>query len=316
VGVLWLLPSGDYLYLPDPARPVEPLVEVPEEPATEEDGGGIYMVDIVVRRARLFERLFPGLYDGASVVPGDVFNPEGVPDRVRRQQSLREMSTSKQIASAVALRALGYDVDSTGAEVVEVEAGSPADGVLRPGDVIVGSRGRKVETPEQLIAAMAEVDPGERVELRVERGGATRTVAVGTRASEDEPPRAVMGVRIQPQLELPVDIEIDAGDVGGPSAGLAFALDIYDELGTDIDEGRRVAVTGELALDGQVLPIGGVKQKTFGARDADADVFLVPDDNAAEARRYADGLRIVAVSSFREALSYLRTGALPAPATN
>jgi PDZ domain-containing protein len=96
--------------------------------------------------------------------------------------------------------------------------------------------------------------------------------------------------------------------VGGPSAGLPFALDVMEELGRDVDHGRKVAATGELALDGTVLPVGGLKQKTIGARKAGVDIFLVPaGENAEEARRYAGGLRIVPVHSFRQALSALQT---------
>jgi PDZ domain-containing protein len=105
-----------------------------------------------------------------------------------------------------------------------------------------------------------------------------------------------------------VPVTIDAGNVGGPSAGLAFALEVMEKLGRDVDHGHRVAATGEIELDGSVGEIGGVKQKTIGARKAGVDVFLVPaGDNAEEARRYADGLRIVAVQNFRQALSALAT---------
>jgi PDZ domain-containing protein len=129
----------------------------------------------------------------------------------------------------------------------------------------------------------------------------------GTRAAPDDPDRAVMGVQVQDALEFefPVDIEIDAGAIGGPSAGLAFALDIVDELGDDIDRGRKIVATGELTLDGEVLPIGGVKQKAYGARDAGADIFLVPDANFEDARSAVDDLEVIPVSNFQEALSVL-----------
>ena len=96
--------------------------------------------------------------------------------------------------------------------------------------------------------------------------------------------------------------------MGGPSAGLAFALDLMEKLGRDVDRGYRVAATGQLDPDGTVEPIGGVKQKTIGARRAHVDVFLVPaGENAREARRYAHGLRIIPVESFRQALRALAT---------
>src|SRR5262249_56831511 len=90
--------------------------------------------------------------------------------------------------------------------------------------------------------------------------------------------------------------------------GLRFALDVYEQLGHRVDNGLKIAATGELDLDGSVAPIGGVKQKTFGARAAGVDVFLVPaGENAAEARKYAGGLRIIPVESFQQALRALAT---------
>lgn len=286
-------------------------MQVPDE-STAQDEGGIYMVDILVRRASLLERLFPQIRDNASLVPEEQFNPTGVSERQRRQSSLNQMSRSQQIAVAVALRELDYDVEATpiGAEVALVLPDSPADGKLEPGDVIVGARGERVRSPEDLRDVMESHSPGDPVELEVRRAGKVRTVEVGTRADEEDARRAVVGVLVEPaaDIDLPLDIKINAGDVGGPSAGLAFALDVVDELGRDIDGGRRIAVTGELDLEGNVGAIGGIEQKAAGARLADADIFVVPKDNAAEAREHADGLEIVAVSTFDEALASLATG--------
>jgi PDZ domain-containing protein len=117
-----------------------------------------------------------------------------------------------------------------------------------------------------------------------------------------------LGVELQePKITLPVQVRFDLGRVGGPSAGLAFALDLVEELGRDVDHGRRIAATGEIRLDGSVQEVGGVKQKTIGARRSDMDLFLVPGENAAEARRYANGLRVVPVDSFQQALQVLAT---------
>jgi PDZ domain-containing protein len=309
--VLWFAPSDHYLFLPNPGQDLDEIVSVPDE-STAPDEGGIYMVDILVRKASLFERLFPQIHDSASLVPEEEFNPAGVSERQRRQSSLNQMSRSQQIAVAVALRELDYDVEATpiGAEVALVLADSPAEEKLQPGDVIVGARGEPVRSPADLRDVMEGHSPGDPVELEVRRSGQVRTIEVGTRADPDDAERAVVGVLVEQaaDIELPLDIKINAGDVGGPSAGLAFALDVVDELGRDIDRGRTIAATGELDLEGNIGAIGGIEQKAAGARLVDADVFVVPEENAAEARRHAEGLEVIAVSTFAEALAVLATG--------
>jgi Lon-like protease len=312
-GVLYIIPSDHYVYLPDRTRAADPLVKVPgEEP---ENGGenGIYMVDVIVRRASILERIFPSLFEDATLVPESQANPLGVSDQARRESSLQDMSRSQQVAAAVALRALDYDVEAVanGVLVSQVAPGTPAEGKFEIGDVIVGVEGRTIRTTTQLQRYMeANVEPGDVVEVTVQRGDRLRKLEVGTEASE-RAGRPVFGIIVEQEADitLPVKISIDAGNVGGPSAGLAFALDIVDELGRDVDDGRKIVVTGALAIDGAVEPIGGVKQKTIAARDADAAVFVVPDENAAEARRHADGLRIVPVSTFAEALGALGAAA-------
>jgi PDZ domain-containing protein len=309
LALTWI-PSDHYIVLPDKARPTDPLVEIPGE---KDDAGdiGIYMVDVRVGRASLLERIFPWIHEGATLVPERVLNPEGVSDRQRRRSSLNDMSRSQLIAITVALEELGEDVQVTraGAEVVLVQPGSPADGVLQVGDVIVEANGEEITSPDDLRSAFDEVEAGDKVAITVERDGKPVELTVGTRASQEEPGRAIVGVQVQgaEDFEFPVDIEIDAGGIGGPSAGLAFALDIVDELGDDIDLGRTIVATGELDLDGNVRPIGGVKQKAIGARNAGADIFLVPNGNFEEARDAVDGLNVIPVSTLQEALSALAT---------
>jgi PDZ domain-containing protein len=186
----------------------------------------------------------------------------------------------------------------------------PAAGKLQATEVIVAVDGSTVGTPDDLRRLIAKHEPGETVRLRVRAGGATRVVEVGTIESPDEPDRPIVGIQVEQfaDIKLPLSVEIDLGGVGGPSAGLAFALDVVEELRGDLDGGNRVAVTGELGLDGRVSAIGGVKQKVIGARRSDADVFLVPaGDNAVEARRHAGDLRIIPVESFGQALRALAT---------
>jgi Lon-like protease len=309
-GVLYVAPSGDYIFLPDRARAVAPLVQVQGE-KPDKDGGGIYYVAVDVRKASLLEKAVPGLNDGATLVPADQVNPEGVNERQRRQGELQEMARSQKYAAAVALRALGYkvSVQPKGALVEAVGAGYPADGKLVPDDVIVAVDGAPVRNARGLTAQLDKRKPGDVVQLTVRRLKKTVDVSIRTTENPQDTKRAFLGVVISDDatVKLPVKVAFDIGGVGGPSAGLAFALDLTEELGRDVDHGRRVAATGEILLDGSVRAVGGIKQKTIGARRAGMDFFLVPGDNAAEARRYADGLRIVPVDSFQQALRRLAT---------
>ena len=320
-AVLWWFNSGDYLLLPDPAHPAAEAVSVPN-PKPDLDGGGIYYVDVILRRAKLFESIFPGIHSGASLVPASAINPPGVSDTERQQEDLRDMARSQSIAAAVALRALGYHVVArpTGVLVTEVDSEitgpgcpvvrGPAPGKLRPTDIIVGLDGKGLRTLPDLRRRMRAHRPGDLVRFTVRRGAGLRTVAIETIADPCHPRRAIVGIMIDQaaDIRLPFRVRIDLGKVGGPSAGLALALEVMEKLGRDVDRGYRVAATGEIALDGSVGPIGGVEQKTIGARRRHVDVFLVPaGENAAEARRHAGSLRIIPVKTFPQALRALAT---------
>jgi len=309
--VLYLVPSNDYILLPDTAHPVAPLVTVkgghdPKGP------GGILFVDVFERRASVFESLFPWIHKGATLVPARLIVPPGVSDKAVRQADLHAMTISQKVAAAVALRRLGYKVVAkpSGVIVAALDERSHAVGKVQPSDLIVSVNGTPTRTIAKLRAILATVNVGETVTLVILRGAQHHTIAIKTIADTRNAKRAIVGFAPEQaaEIKLPVKVQIDAGNVGGPSAGLAFALEVMEELGRDVDHGYRVAATGALELDGAVTPIGGVKQKTFGVRNADADVFLVPaGDNAREARRYADGLRIIAVKSFPQALRALAT---------
>jgi len=311
LGAAWLLPSDSYLLLPDRAKPLEEKVVVEGE--KNGGAGGIYYVDVIVRKATLLEELVSRLRpEGADLVPEQALVPPGSSFGERRRQNLRAMDRSEEVAAAVALRELGYDVaaEPEGALVVGVAPDAPAVGRLEPTEVIVAVDGAAVRTPDDLRRLIARHEPGDSVRLRVRAGGATRVIEVGTIESPEEPGRPIVGIQVEQfaDIKLPIGVEIDLGGVGGPSAGLAFALDVVEELRGDIDRGLRVAVTGELELDGGVAPIGGVKQKVIGARRSRMDVFLVPaGDNAVEARRHAGDLRIIPVESFGQALRALAT---------
>ncbi len=307
---LAIFPSNEYIFLPDRAHPVAPLVTVPggHDPAR----GGIYFVDVVVRKASLLERLFGGLHEGADLYPASAVNPPGVGDTQRRQIDSQDMARSQQVAAAVALKAAGEKVTlrSVGARVDLIEPGMPAVGKLEPDDILTAVGGTPVRSPHDVYVAMSKHRIGEVVRFTLRRGTTTLVIPIRTVASAQGPRRPVVGVFLTTAVDihLPIAVRINAGDVGGPSAGLAFALEVYEEDAHDVVHGHRDAATGEIFSDGSVGPIGGVKQKTIGARQAGVDAFLVPaGENAREARKYAGGLRIIPVESFPQALRALAT---------
>jgi PDZ domain-containing protein len=219
------------------------------------------------------------------------------------------MARSQEIAAAVALEELGYDVRvrENGAFVASVYSDLPALGKVLPGEVIVAVDGNRVSSTLDLQRLIGERPPGTAIELTLRNSERRRKVRLTTAPNPADEKRSVIGVLVEQaaDIRLPLDVSIDAGNIGGPSAGLAFALDVMEKLGRDVDGGRKVAATGELSLDGSVHRVGGIKQKTIGARAADVDVFLVPIENAAEARAHADGLRIVPVGSVDDAVEAL-----------
>jgi PDZ domain-containing protein len=309
------LGSDDFLYIPGDAEPVAAKVSV-EGGQEPDDRGGIYYVDVSVRRARWLERLLPFVRpEGSTLVPEHAVVPPGGSFADRRVQARKEMDRSERVAAAVALKAAGLPVKTTatGVLVEGVAIDVPAATVLRTGDVIVAAEGDAVRTAAQLRATIATLEPGDELHMRVRRARKTVALTVKTVPSPDDADQALVGIRIAQDatVTLPRRVTIDLGDIGGPSAGLPFALQVYQELGTDVDRGLRVAATGEIQLDGSIGSVGGLKQKTVSVRNADADVFLVPaGENAATALRYAGDLRVIPVESFRQALRALET--LPA----
>jgi Lon-like protease len=305
--------SDQYIEIPDDAHPLADLVKVPN-PKPDQDKGGIYYVDVLLRPASLLESYVSAVRpEGSDLIARAQIVQPGISDQQRFKLDLATMKISQEVASVVALRQLGYHVPITaaGVRVVAVTSGSHAAGLLQPGDVIVAANGKPVLTRTDLAAALAHLKPGNVVRIKVLRGDKNLTFSIRTTADSQDPKRTIIGVLpIQAlRVRLPFRIEFNLRKVGGPSAGLAFALELLEKKGRDVDHGYKIAATGEIQLDGSVTRIGGIKQKTIGARKSHVDVFLVPVDgeNARDAKRYAGGLRIIPVKSFQQALQALAT---------
>jgi PDZ domain-containing protein len=310
---LYLVPSDKYILLPDRARPLAPYVKVKGE-RSDRDGGGIYYVAVEVKKASILEKAFPGIHEGSTLVPAAAILGPTESEKQHQRLELQAMALSQQVGAAVALKALGYPVglQSTGTLIEAVDPHGPSAGKLRARDVVVTVDGHRTHSLVDLRQAVRTHRPGDAVQVAVLRGGTIRRVEVQTVSDPEDPSRPVMGVQTacapRTKIELPIAVHIDLGRVGGPSAGLAFALDVVEELGHNVDRGHKVAASGEICADGTVVPVGGLKQKTIGARRAGMDVFLVPaGENTADARRYAGSMRVIPVHSFRQALHALAT---------
>ncbi|MGI8886606.1 MAG: PDZ domain-containing protein [Gaiellaceae bacterium] len=310
---LWILPAEEFIFTPGNAKPLAERVTV--EGARPVEEGDVYYVDVFVRRTTRLEDLLPFLRpEGSTVVPEQAILPSGTSEAERDRQTAAEMSRSELVASAVALRALGRDVveKQQGALVIDVASDVPAADKVDSGDVIVAVNDVPVQTPDELRREIGRRKPGDDVELTLQRDDERQTVTVATVASPEDPTRAIVGIRVDQQADIsvPVDIDIDLGRVGGPSAGLPFALEIARVLGRDVTHGCDIAATGELALDGTVLSVGGLQQKTIAARKADVEAFVVPaGENADEARQHAGDMEVIPVESFQQALQLLTTSA-------
>lgn len=252
--------------------------------------------------------------DDVDVFPTDVLRGDRSAEENRRYNA-QLMDTSKDVAIAVALRHLGYEVtvNTSGTVVRQVEEGSPADGVLERDDVIVAVDGQPLDHTEALRELLQVGGPGAVHALTVERpaGSDQRVeVSLSTVPADDDAGRAIIGIIPEERIigfDLPIDVAIDSGQVGGPSGGLAFTLSVIDvltpgELGRD----HKVAVTGTMALDGTVGPVGGTAQKAVAVRNAGYEVFLVPPEELEEVKAaVGDDLRVIAVDTLAAALEAL-----------
>ncbi|WP_322768045.1 PDZ domain-containing protein [Frankia sp. Cr1] len=251
-----------------------------------------------------------GWFDGdRAVVPRELVQPPGTSDEQVRQENTAAMIDSQDQATSAALGELGITPTGTSVVVHEIiDASSPAAGKLRAGDVIVAVDGVAVTTPQQLQEAVLRVRPGQPVTISFSRDGDAPTqTSITTAAARNDPGRPVIGITTTEKQHYPFTVEIKLTDVGGPSAGLMFALGIIDLLTPgQLTGGRTIAGTGTIDASGTVGPIGGIQQKLLGARRSGAVVFLVPAANCPDARESAPaGLRLVRVETLKGAIDDL-----------
>lgn len=313
-----ILAAGAYLYHPPvvvlrPGTTLDVAEDISISEVPTEDVNGRYLLTSV----RLEQP--NGLEALASFVRGDdvlstaeVFPPGiGEGNYFRRQQDV--FRESRILAAAAAAEAAGMEVsiDGGGAVVEEVLDEAPAADVLRPGDVIIEVDGEPIRVTADLQDSIRSQPVGTTFELQVERGGRRLRTDVQSTVLSGTDGIAGIGVIITTRdfdVDLPFEVDFEEYDIGGPSAGLVYALAIADMIDDrDIAGGQTIAATGTIDFDGDVGIVGGVGPKADAVKSAGADVFLVPEGELGQA--LVDGLDVRGVSDLREALSLLQNAA-------
>jgi PDZ domain-containing protein len=319
VAAASLFPVPYVVYSPGPVEDTlgvwdgEPVIEIsgaetyPTEGVLDLTTVGVTPAD---RKLGLLGAMQAWLDPDRTVLPRELVYPQDVTADEAREENAQLLERSQETAKVAALRELGLEVP----EIVVVDTvvnGAPADGVLVPGDVVISVDGTLIKTPQDVVDVVTAHEPGDRIEFVVERDGVERTETVGSQAAENDG-RTIVGFSPSVGYEYPVQIDVNIDDrIGGPSAGMVFALAIYDTLtpGALLD-GMHVAGTGMIGPDGEVGPIGGIRQKIAAASDDGATLFLAPADNCDEAAVSDPGqMRIVRIETLDDAIAAVESAA-------
>jgi Lon-like protease len=320
LGLIGLVFAVNFYRLPVVALSPGPMEDVLARLKVEgsrvyDSEGKLYLTSVGIDDdVRFYEALLDMANRDVQLVPRAELYPEDQESTEIDKENAALMDRSKETASVVALREVGYEIEPSGVEVAQVVAGTPADGKLRAGDRILKADGRAVASTEDVRAAITGHEIGERVAFRIDRDDTEKDVSVQVREADGQPRVGILLRDLFPDLPVKVSIETE-NNIGGPSAGLMFTLSIIDKLTPeDLTGGRRIAGTGEIALDGGVLPVGGVAEKLVAVRRLGVTTFLIPAENCDSVRgRVPDGLRLVKVAKIGDALRFLRDPKAAAP---
>jgi PDZ domain-containing protein len=302
---MWSVTLPYYEESPGPAKDVEPLIRI-EDHRTFPSGGHFILTSVSFSAVNVFEAIAAWLDPHRSVVGESAFIAPGETPEQADRRAVSEMDQSKIDAAAVVLSRL-IDYPTRHGHGVLVEATDPdlpAWNHLFPGDVIVSVAGRPTPDVPSLNKVARDLKAGQEVRFELLVDGNRETVRLAPMHVEGESEPKFGFV---PLPAFPFPVTISSGDIGGPSAGMMWALGLYDLLTPgDLTGGETVAGTGVIGLDGRVGPIGGVQQKILAAEQAGARAFLVPQGNLSEARGVADDIKLVSVERLGDALRFLR----------
>ncbi|MFB3052015.1 MAG: PDZ domain-containing protein [Acidimicrobiia bacterium] len=269
--------------------------------------GELLMLTVVSQDVNVFEALVAGIDPTIDLVPKAALRRAGESDEAYRNRVLQQMEDSNFRSIFVALDYLGYEMVPTEVVINEFVEGVPAESVLELGDTIIAVNGVAVAQVDDIRQVTEGLSVGDILEMTVDRGGVEVEVDVELAEREDEPGVPMIGVVLGELTEPPFPLSIQAGDVGGPSAGMMHALAIIDTLTEgELTKGHVIAGTGTIKVDGTVGNIGGIRQKVVGAEAAGATYILVPQgnyDSALTAERST--IEIVPIATIDDAIEFL-----------
>lgn len=306
--VLWNIEIGYQARSAGPVSDASDII-VTEGVETYPPKGELLMLTVIGQDVNVFEAVIAVFDPTIDLVEKSAFRRPGETDEQYRNRVLEQMDDSNFRSVAVALEYLGYEMVPTEVVVNEVLDGVPAEGVIERGDTILSLNGSEISSVEQLRNALEGLEPGEVVSMTVDRQGSIVDLEVELIEHTERPGDPMIGVTIGELTEPPFPVSIEAGDIGGPSAGLMHTLAIIDTLTEgELTAGRVIAGTGTIAIDGTVGIIGSIRQKVVGAEAAGAEFILVPAAQYELALTAEfETIEIVPVSTLDEAIEFLES---------
>jgi PDZ domain-containing protein len=318
IAIAWPIKVPYYTLSPGPVYDTSDFIDVVEVDSAVDANGELFFLTVSLQEANVFEWVAAKLSRKVDLSPRENIRPVGVSRDQLRRENLARMEQSKTDAQFVALTQLGFEPTyiGTGALVIDTVEGTGSEGVLVAEDVIVAIDGNDVEFRDDLPDLLADKEIGDSVFVIVERpvpGSEDPDVLeleIVLGPHVDDPERPMIGILVDnnnPIVEFPVEINMDSQNIGGPSAGMMFTLEIINQMTEeDITDGLRIAGTGTIRRDGTVGPIGGVKQKVFAAIDAGATVVFIPANNYDDALLAAgDDIKVVRIETIDDPLEFL-----------
>lgn len=306
-----------YVSKPGMAKELEPIVEVE---GGNDEKGSFMLTTIRMGKANIYSYAIAKLSKYQELFPVDAIRSENESDEEYAVRQLHMMDGSKLNAIEVACKKAGLPIDYRfkGVYVLHVVPDMPAEGKLMPGDRVSKIDGKDFQSMNEFIQYVSGKKAGEKVEITYKRNGKENTVPIAVTSFKDDPKKVGVGIGLVDDKELSVSptVTINSEEIGGPSAGLMFTLEIYNQLvNEDLTKGYKIAGTGTIVADGTVGRIGGIEQKVVAADKAGAEIFLAPNENGTENSNYELALKtakdinssitIVPIDTFEEAVLYL-----------